>query len=347
MTDRRTGKRVKFQRDGDGPKKFSLDYLFSVFYDAKVAEGKSPRTLETYRENYRFLTDYMTMQKVPHDVTKITPELIRSYIAWMLTDKRKWEGHAHKREENMTEGLSPVTVNTRLKGPRTMFRFLKTEGLIDNNPFDSVKPVSEPESEIRVMTPEQLKKLLQTPNKRSYAGFRDFVMMNVLLDGFMRIGEVVTLKKSDIDFETGAIHLSGKITKTRRARIVPLQKQTISLLRELIKECEEFDSDFVFLANYGEPITDDQFRNRLKQHAKEAGLKIRIYPHLFRHTAATMALEAGMDMRHVQMILGHADLRMVIKYTHLSTKSIKSQHDLYSPINQITGKLNKERKILR
>jgi integrase/recombinase XerD len=255
---------------------------------------------------------------IARDVSNVTTDVLRSYIAWMLNSKRKWEGHKHKTEANMTVGLSPVTVNTRLKGIRTMFRFLKSEGLIEKNPFDNIKSVEEPESDIQIMSVEQLKKLLSAPNQKSYAGFRDFVMMNILIDGFMRIGEVITLKKSDIDFDTGTLTLSGKITKSRRSRIVPLQRRTLTLIKELINDSEEFESDYVFLTNYGEPITDDQFRNRLKMHAAAARINIRIYPHLFRHTSATMFLENGGDIRHLQLILGHADLRMCIRYTHLS-----------------------------
>ncbi|OAJ75114.1 hypothetical protein AYJ08_05710 [Brevibacillus sp. SKDU10] len=225
----------------------------------------------------------------------------------MLGTKRKWEGHAHKNEEDKTVGLSPVTVNTRLKPLRTLFNYLKENDLIETNAFERIPKVKEPETDIKILSVEQLKKLLNTPDKRSYAGFRDFVIMNLLIDSFMRIGEVVSIKKTDIDFESGILNLSSKLTKSRRSRIVPLQKSTLKLLKELIRECDDFGSNYVFLTNYGEPVTTNHIRQQLKKHARAAGLQIRIYPHLFRHTAATLFLENGGDMRHLQKILGHAD----------------------------------------
>lgn len=345
VADRRIGKKVRFNRNHSQTNETeSLDQLFSIFYDAKVAEGRSDRTLETYRENYRFFIDYLDSNQVERKIKEVSPTLIRSYITWMLKTKRKWEGHKHKSEANMTQGLSPVTVNTRLKGLRTMFRFLMNEGLIDNNPFDSVKPVREPENDIKIMTAEELKKLLREPNQRSYAGYRDYVLMNLLIDGFLRIGEAIGLKKTDIDFNSGTIFLSGRSTKSRRSRIVPLQRHTMNHLRDLIKESEEFDSEYVFLTNYGESITDDQVRNRLKEHAKSAGLNIRVYPHLFRHTAATLFIENGGSLSHLQRIMGHNDLRMVVKYTHLSQKSVISEHSKFSPLNQVINKLQRPRK---
>lgn len=126
-----------------------------------------------------------------------------------------------------------------------------------------------------------------------------------------------------------------------------MKKQTLKLIQDLLCENDDFDSDYVFLANHGEPLRDGQSRHRLKEYAELAEIPIRVHPHLFRHTAATMFLEADGDLRHLQLILGHSDLRMVMRYTHLSKASIKNQHEQYSPLNEVMGKLNKERKILR
>jgi integrase/recombinase XerD len=325
----------------------SLDELFTAFCAVKTAEGMAPLTIGRYVQSYGVLRMYTDAKGVERTVGAITTEEIQRYITWMMTEKRKWEGHAHKSAANMTVGLSAVAINTNLKGLRTMFRYLTETGTIEDNPFDNVKSVKEPETDIFIMTEDQLRKLMAIPDRRSYAGFRDTVLMQLLLDGFFRIGEAIALKKTDIDFDSGTVNLSAKTTKSRRSRIVPISKSTVNLIRELIEENTDFASDYIFLANYGEPITRDQFRRRLTEHAAAAGIQIRVYPHLFRHTGATMFLEAGGDIRHLQRILGHADLRMVEKYTHLSSKSIKAQHDAYSPIQRLLGPMNKPRKIKR
>ncbi|ASS75185.1 hypothetical protein CIG75_09455 [Tumebacillus algifaecis] len=274
MADKRTGRRVKFERKVQSVSLALVD-LFQVFYEAKVAEGVSKRTLETYMENFRFLCNFLDMNQIPHDVTEVTPEVLRSYQTWMLTTKQRFEGHDHKSEKEKTVGLSPVTVNTRTKTLRGMFRFLCKEGLIDHDPWTNVKKAEEAQSEIKVMTVEQLKKLLQTPNQRSYAGFRDYVLMNVLIDGFLRINEAVSLQKDDIDFDLEMITIRAEVAKTKRSRMVPLQRNTIKLLKELVHEGEEFGNRCVFLTNYGEPLSPNQFRHRLKEHAKTAGFVFR------------------------------------------------------------------------
>jgi len=347
LEDKRTGKRVKFARIKGGLASRSLDELFQVFYDAKISEGRANRTLEMYRENYSYLCAYMDGNDIPKLAENVTADLLRAYMTWMLRSKRRWEGHPCKRENNMTTGLSPVTVNTIMKTVRTMFRFLKDEKLIEDDPCEKVKKVDEPEKLIQIMEVDDLKKLLSGPNVRTYAGFRDFVIINVLIDSFCRINEVLTLKRSDVVFKADGIIINELIAKTRKGRYVPLQKRTMRLISELMDESVDFDSEYVFLTNYGERLSDDQFRNRLKQHAKRVGLDLRVHPHLFRHTSATKYLENGGDIRYLKELLGHADLRMVTRYTHLSDKSIKEQHAKYTPMNDVVGKLQRDRKIKR
>lgn len=120
------------------------------------------------------------------------------------------------------------------------------------------------------------------------------------------------------NFSTKVITVRATIAKSRKARIVPIKK-----------------------------MKRNHFRKRLRQYAEAAGITKNVHPHLFRHTGATMFLEAGGDIRHLQMLLGHADLRMVMRYTHLSKQALINQHDKFSPLNVVIGKLNKERRILR
>ncbi|KKO54526.1 integrase [Paenibacillus sp. DMB20] len=337
------GKRYKNGRNERGADK-SLDELFDIFYAAKVAEGRSPRTLELYNESYRYFCAYMTEVDVERTITAVTPDLLRKYVAWLLHSKRKWDGHPHKHERDMTVGLSPVTVNTKMKTLKTMFNFLEEEGIIDRNPSARIRKVKEPEKQITIMSVEEMKQLMAAPNQKTYAGFRDYVIINVLIDSFCRINEVLSLKRSDVDFDHDSIYINEIVAKSRRGRTVPLQRRTMRLIQELIKECEEFDSEYVFLTNYGGPLRDDRFRDRLKNYAEKVGINIRIHPHLFRHTSATLFLENGGTERYLAEIMGHSDLRMVSRYTHLSQKSIKEKHDEFSPMNNVISNLQKKRK---
>ncbi|MEK4157869.1 tyrosine-type recombinase/integrase [Paenibacillus sp. FSL E2-0230] len=178
--------------------------------------------------------------------------------------RKKWEGHSHKGEHNKTIGLSPVTVNTIIKGIKTMFKFMNEEGYIPTNPLADIKKVAEPVKEIQILSVQEMHKLLSVIDKSTYAGFRDYVLITVLIDSSARIGEVVFLIEPDVDFKRGLLFFNDNTVKTRRARRVPITKRTVRLLKELISENEEFETDHIFLANYGLPLTINRFRHRLK-----------------------------------------------------------------------------------
>jgi integrase/recombinase XerD len=348
MADKRQGKRVKTVRTIVRKSASNLDELFLKFKAVKRAEGRADSTLNQYEDNYGFFVEYLDRHDIRRSMKEISKETIREYIVYMRDEWVKFEDHKYKSAEEMTVGLSPATINTRLKTLRVMFKCLVEEGLIDNNPMDGVKNVSEPEEEVVVLTADELKRLLNVPNQRHYAEFRDYVLMNYLIDSMSRISEALGLKHSDVDFATKTVTIPASIAKSRKARTIPLQPQTVRLLKELITENKaDFDNDHIFLANYGEPITRDHFRKRLNEYAKKAAITKNVHPHLFRHTAATMFLESGGDIRHLQLLLGHADLRVVMRYTHLSKESLINQHAMYSAMNQLISPLNKPRKIKR
>lgn len=247
----------------------------------------------------------------------------------MKNDKVRSNEHHFKPDSCKTVGLSPSTINTRLKTLRVLFRFLIDEELLEENPMKHVKDVTEPQEEIAIMTVDELRRLLNMPNKRSYSNFRDYVIMSLLLDTFLRISKALSLTLNDIDFSSKIITVRGTVAKSRKARIVPIKNTTANLLKELIKENEEFETEYVFVTNYGEPMDRNHFGKRLKKYAQEAGITKNVHPHLFRHTDATMFLEAGGDIRHLQMLLGHTDLRMVMRYKHLSKHTLINQHDKF------------------
>lgn len=346
MGDRRIGKKYVFQRQIKGSDR-QLDDLFDIFITSKISEGRSPRTIESYTEYYRYFCNYLTHAGLEHTLTAVTPNVLRAYMTWMLHSKRKWENHPHKSKENQTLGLSAVTVNTKMKALKAMFRFLHEEGIILVNPAVRIGKLPEPENEIRVLTVDELKRLIAAPNIRTYAGFRDYVAIHVLIDSFARANEILSLKESSIDFKLGMVYFDAEVVKTRRGRSVPLSDRTLRLLRELIKENSNFDSEYLFLTNYGELMRDDRLRDRIKQHAISAGIDANVFLHLFRHTSATLFMDKGGSLLHLATIMGHKDARSTMRYATPSARALKESHKAYSPMNDVLKPQNQARKTVR
>ncbi len=348
MIDLRKGRRVKSSRTAVRRSSNNLDALFERFKDIKKAEGIADSTINQYEDNYSYFVEYLNYEDIPKDMRKISEDVLRDYIVYMREEIVRFENHRYKTEKERTVGLAPSTINTRMKTLRVMFNCLHSEGLIGSNPAKNVKNISEPVEEICVLDEDELRRLMNVPNQRNFPDFRDHVLMNFLLDCMTRISEALNLKVSDFNLKDHLVTIPASIAKNRKYRVIPMSRSTSKLIGELIRENKaDFDSEYVFLTNYGEMLTRDHFRKRLYSFAERAHINKKVHPHLFRHTAATMFLENGGDVRHLQLLLGHSDLRMVIRYTHLSGKALAKQHSAYSGINQVIGKLNKPRKIKR
>jgi integrase/recombinase XerD len=346
-TDKRAGKRIKAGRVGSSDS-FVLDDLVERFITAKVAEGRSEGTLEQYRTNFAFFVAWLERMGVPKDVRHVTADVLRNFTVYMLNGRIRYDGHQFKTDEEKTVGLSPVTANTRLKTLRVFFNYLESEGVLGVNPMAKLKKVTEDDEAVQVLSVDQLRRLLAAPNQRRFSGFRDYVLMHLLLDTMLRINEALSLTVNDVDFATNTITVRGEVAKNRHSRFVPMQKVTAKLVRELVEENKEWNTPWLFVANYGEPLDQNHFRHRLKGYAELAAVTDRrVSPHIFRHTGATLFLQNGGDLRHLQMLLGHRDLRMVLRYTHLDTDALRNQHERYSALTSVLNPANLPRKVLR
>lgn len=344
--DKSKGRARKSDRTSDRLR-YSLDYLFDYYYQAKKSEGRAENTLKTYKLNYGYFCEFLDMRGIIRDIRNVTVETGREYIIWLRDEKTKFSDRCNVPDSARTVGLLPKSINTRTKNLKTMFKFLKEENVIDADPFVYLKNVQDIGRDINVLTSEELRRLINAPNQRKYSDFRDYVVLNLLIDGMLRVDEALTLRKGDVDLSACYASLRREITKTRKPRIVPITKRTAKLLAELIRETTEFDSEYIFLNNYGERLLPNHFRHQLKKYADRAGIKKRVYPHLLRHSGATLFLEEGGSERHLQVILGHSDGRMTNHYTHLSDKNVKKNHEEFSPINAVLNKSEKPRKIIR
>lgn len=160
----------------------------------------------------------MDVHGIGRDIRNIDVDLVRKYISWLLKDYVQFKEHKFKPDYSKKKGLSPTTTNDYLKTLRTFFRFLFEENKIDENPYEVVNSVKHTDTEIVVLSVEELKALLDAPDKRSYTGFRDYVLMTLLIDTMTRINEALSLKISDINFSNYTVTVRASIAKNRKAQ---------------------------------------------------------------------------------------------------------------------------------
>lgn len=173
-----------------------------------------------------------------------------------------------------------------------------------------------------ILTIEEIKKIIEKTTN-----FKHRLIIKLLYGTGLRVSEIVNLKKQDINFEEDLIKINlGKGKKDRFVRIP-------SSLKEELKNYIKIEtSEYIFPSNRNKKVTKTTIQSILRNSAKKAGIKKRVYPHLLRHSFATHLLEQGTDLRIIQKLLGHSSIKTTQIYTQISQASIKN---IKSPLDNL------------
>jgi site-specific recombinase XerD len=214
--------------------------------------------------------------------------------------------------------LTPATVAVRLAALRFLFvAVLKRRWTVDDTPYPK-----RPDKLPTVLTPDEVARMVDaalTPLHRA-------VLMTLYGTGLRR-AEVTGLKVSDIDTGRMVIHVLGG--KGRKDRDVMLSPKLLDALREYWRSLKHKPRTWLFPAgrwhaNTEQPMTDKVIWYACDQAAKRAGIDKPVHPHTLRHSFATHLLEAGVDLRTIQLLMGHSDLKATTVYLHLSHRHLQS-----------------------
>jgi integrase/recombinase XerD len=295
---------------------FTMSEMFEQFMWFKQSEGLAPRTIEEHQIHFQWLLAYLEGDLSREEMIL---EVFLERVDFMLNEK----------------GLQPTTINIRIRTMRAFLRWCYLEQLIETPIHEKFKPMKTAEDTIEALTVAEIKTLLNAFDESTYVGFRDKVMVMVLLDSMVRISELLAMKRSKVDFKAGVIKLEAMNTKTRKAREVRLSSKTMKLLKEYMNESEDFWEDVLFLTYDGREMISNTWRTRLHEVAELAGIKKAFRPHVMRHTGALLYIMNGGDPFSLQKILGHSDMSMTRKYIQMTNLDIKHQHNVFSPLKNV------------
>lgn len=293
--------------------------LHKTFVETKTLEGLAPRTIKDYLSHMIIFKKYVESEKrITSNRSPISNELFKGYLSFMLIEKQ----------------LSPFTVNIRVATLKAYLTWLYNNGYAKNNYSLILKKVKTPEDSIKPLSVNDIKLMLSAPDRTIYSGFRDFTIMVLILDTGIRIQELCNTLIDDIDFTNKLLKVRGTVSKTRRFRELPLSKQSILLLKQLVDISKENESSFVFLSSTtGEKLNHHVVIKNFEKYGKKIGIKLRCTPHVFRHTAATSLVKQGCDVFTLQRILGHSNITTTRKYIQLETSDLKRVHEKASILN--------------
>jgi integrase/recombinase XerD len=224
-----------------------------------------------------------------------------------------------------TEGKSTRSIARAVSALRSFYRFLLADRKIAINPFLEIETPRFKSPIPRVLSEEEMVRLMKLPADQKKAA-RDATILELFYATGLRVSELVSVKKSDVDLDAGLVVACGKRSKER---IVPIGSYAREMIKLYLKEMKP-PGPFLFPGRTGRPIT----RQAVWKLIRKYGLLLQqgpLYPHMLRHTFATHLLEGGADLRSVQLLLGHEDISTTQIYTHVDRKRLKELHKKYHP----------------
>lgn len=215
----------------------------------------------------------------------------------------------------------------KLAALRSFFKFLCKDGYLVQNPVQRISTPKLGRKLPEFLYFEQMEKLLQTPDCTTVLGARDQVILELLYGSGLRVSELATLNREDVDSDQMLLRIKGK---GKKERLVPITKYAFEAIQAYLSMRE--NSQKALLLNYqGSRLSVRSIRRILNNLANQAGLPLHIHPHMLRHSFATHLLDGGADLRSVQELLGHAKLSSTQIYTHLTRERLREVYDETHP----------------
>lgn len=293
---------------------------------ATRANGRSPETIEAYREKLTYLVEALGDVAIEG----ITVQDLRRYVSAQL------ERTVNYRADNPPPGaLSPFTVAGRVRALKRLFNFLVEEELLTVNPARRIHTPKPRSQTPKGILHEDLRRLLDSTAEGGLLDLRDRAIILFLADTGCRLGGLCGLRLGDLDFTERRATVTEKGEKTRAVYVLEL---TAAALRDWLAVRPAVESNALFLnldrhRRLTQPLTGITVARMLARRAARVGVVGRVNPHSFRHAFARDFLMSGGDLGTLSDLMGHSSV-LVTKdfYGVLTAGELRQKHAQHSPV---------------
>lgn len=176
----------------------------------------------------------------------------------------------------------------------------------------------------KTLTKDDLAKLMARPNLDAPTGLRNRAILEVLAGAGLRASEVCGVYLRDIDFDRAELRVRPEVAKGGREAVLPLDDRTFGWIERWKPERRHHAgrSPWLFVTLKGTQLDRRYIWEMVHRYAEKAGIEQRVWPHMLRHTYGTELLRDGFDLREVQTLMRHADIRTTVTYTHVSPEAL-------------------------
>ena len=293
---------------------------FSSFLDYLKFEKKySQKTIIAYKNDLKSFQLFNYNKFEQKDIKRVNYSQIRTWVVKLVTDK-----------------ISNGTINRKISSLNSYYKFLLKTGDIKINPLNEHKALKTKSTIQLPFSETEITNVLNPSNfDKSFEGYRDFLILELLYTTGMRRQELIDLKIQNIDYSNKRIKVLGKRNKER---YIPLISSTIESIDTYLKYRDELKNlkgnDKLFLTSKGKRIYDNLVYRITKKYFSGFSSKSKKSPHILRHSFATHLLNNGADLNSVKDLLGHTSLAATQVYTDRSIEEIKKVFKKTHPRNK-------------
>ncbi len=295
------------------------------------AIGYADTTIDSYNNNLNYFKQYLSQHKVS-SLKEITSQRILDY-----------------QSKIMNESVAMETKALKIRAVKRLFEHLTESHKLLINPTEGIVETCRKNRKIGiVLTIEEIKELLNQPDLSLNIHMRNRAIMEVMYSSGIRLDELLNLNVYDADIKDRVIFI--RKGKGKKQRVVPAGKQAVKYLKEYLNKIrphyvrKNSKERKLFLNRSGYMLSAGSIRAFLRKYRISAGIKKSVSPHTLRRTCATHFLQQGADIRYVQKLLGHKDLRTTQSYTKIMPVEVKKTHDKTHPGINDERKMKKGKK---
>ena len=283
----------------------------------EVERGYSMYTVNNYLEDILDFKEYITKNRID-SICNISINVARYYL--MELNKNCYKA---------------TSVSRKLSSLRGLYRYMIMEGYTNVNVFNEVSAPKHEKLLPKQLYVDEIEAMFDSIDCKSVIGMRNYCLLEMLYDTGMRVSEICNLELTNVDF---ALHTIKVFGKGKKERIVPMIEPLESAIRDYLAFSRsvlitktQVRTDHFFLNHRGGPLTPRGVRVVLDEITSNTSDKIKVHPHMIRHSFATHLLNGGADLRSVQSLLGHVNLSTTQIYTHISKEQLIAEYQKFHP----------------
>jgi integrase/recombinase XerD len=291
-------------------------YIKSFQSYLKIERGLSKNTIANYTFDLMRLTQFLEANAIISNPIVITEEQLQEFIYAVSKEVR------------------PRSQARIISGLKSFFSYLIFEEYRNDNPMELIETPKTGRKLPDTLSLQEIDLLIQAIDLSQPEGERNRAMLETLYSCGLRVSELTSLKISDLFFDEGFIKITGKGNKQRFVPIASSTQKYIEIYKTKIRShqtIQKGSEDTLFLNRRGKQLTRAMIFTIIKKLAVQIDLKKTISPHTFRHSFATHLLENGVDLRFIQLMLGHESITTTEVYVHLDRKHLTQIVNQFHP----------------